>query len=355
MFPCTASDGSVRALLEATDVDSVWREIQAGEPRWATDAFGSRHLVRFCDSGLDRSMRCAQNNPERVIFYAHRCCWKIANVPVLNDPGVLLRFAFQTRPFENRPFFHPWQVFHALDDPPKEPPPPLFNLGTNDLLPLDDHLFDDSTELGKLISRLGRMPLEIQFQVTKRLSLTLFLSLLKTKTLLDQLLPLVRESTMTKPQVRIPDTDGSFNSIHVRYRNIMGTSYLATIGFKRRSGAEAVSIAVANRNVRGVQFSLGRFGLKGIRVLYKDGTCSPWLGEPSLCWIGFAYGRDLSRLRVIADVCLCSAGPRSDATSPPQPGFPKKEETQGKCCGIPYLFILSSRPYALSGLISWTI
>lgn len=307
VFPCTASDGSVRALLETADVDSIWSE--SHKLLWEADTLRYKHPVRFCDNGLDRAMFCAQSDPDRVIFYAHRCCWKVANVPVLNDPIDLLRLAFQTRPFDNWPMYYRSQEFQALDYPSKEPPPPLFDMGTNDLLPLDGRLFDEATELGSLISRLGKMPLEVQFEVTKRLNLTLFLSLLRTKTLIDQLLPQICESTTMKPETRTIDGGESFNSIHVRYRNIMGTSYLAAISFKRESGRDALSIPVADRDVRGVQFSLGRFGLRGIRVLYKDGTCSPWLGETSSCWIGFARGRDLSRLRVVSEVCFWIAGP----------------------------------------------
>lgn len=264
---------------------------------------------------MDRAKYCAQTDPDRVIFYAHSCCWKIANVPVLNDPLVLLRFAFQTRPFENWPCYYESQEFHVLDDPSKEPPPPLFDMGTNNLLPFAGHLFNDATELGMLISRLGKMPLEVQFEVTKRLNLTLFLSLLKTKILVAQLLPELGESTTMKPETRTLDTDGSFKNIHVRYRNILGTAYLAGIGFKREVGGEASSISVADRDVRGVQFCLGRFGLRGIRVLYEDETCSPWLGEPSSSWIGVARGRDLSRLQVVADVRPRSACQRGTQKS----------------------------------------
>lgn len=77
---------------EKTDVYSIWEEPH--KPRWATDALGSKNLVRFCDYGLDRAHFCAQRDPYRVIFYAHRCCWKLANVPIVNDPLVMLRFAF---------------------------------------------------------------------------------------------------------------------------------------------------------------------------------------------------------------------------------------------------------------------
>lgn len=195
----------------------------------------------------------------------------------------------------------------AQDNPSKEQPPPLFDMSTNGLLPLDGHLFNDATELGRLVLRLMKMPLEVQSEVTKRLDLTLFLSLLKTQTLVAQLLPRIHESTTMKPETRTLDTDGSFNNIRVRYRNIMGTSYLAAIGFKEESGGEAIT--VADRDVRGVQFSLGRLGLRGIRVLYEDESHSPWLGEPSCSWTGVAYGGDLSKLRVVADVRLFSASP----------------------------------------------
>lgn len=291
-------------------MDSIWSESHKLE--WESDTKMFKHPVRFCDNGLDNAMFCAQSDPDRVIFYAHRCCWKVANVPVLNDPLVLLRLAFHTRRFENWPVYQQSAESHAQHDPSKESPPPLFDTGTNDLLPLDSHLFTGSTELGSLLSRLGNMPLEVQSEVTKRLNLTLFLSLLKAKTLVAQLLPQIRESDMMKPETRTIDGDGSFNSIHVRYRDIMGTSYLAAISFKRESGRDELSIPVADREVRGVQFSLGRFGLRGIRVLYEDGTRSPWLGEKSSCWIGVAHGRDLSRLRVISDVCLCSVCASAD-------------------------------------------
>lgn len=316
VFPCTASNGSVRALLETTDVDSVWNDSEAQKQRWATDALGSKNLVRFCDNSLDRAMFCAQYDPGRVIFYAHRCCWKVANVPVLNDPLVLLRFAFQMRQFENWPLYHQSQEFHAQDEPSTEPPPPLFDLSSHELLPFDGRFFNVTTELGRLVSRLSNLPLEIQFEVTKRLDLTLSLSLLRTKTLITQLLPQIQQSTTMKPETRVPDTDGSFNRIYVRYRNIMGKSYLAEISFRGGGGGEESSISVSNRHVRGVQFSLGRFGLRGIRVMYQHETFSPWLGVSSSCWIGVARGRDLSRLRVVADVRLCFADPNGAHLTP---------------------------------------
>lgn len=320
VFPCTASDGSVRALLEATHVHSIWSE--PTKPRWATDALGSKHLVRFCDYALDRATFCDQNDPDRVIFYAHRCCWKVANIPVLSDPLVLLRFAFQTRPFDNWSMYHQSHEFYAQDDPSAEPLPPLFDLGTHDLLPFDGHLFNGTTELGRLVSRLSNLPLEIQFEVTKRLDLTLFLSLLKAKTLVTQFLPQIYKSTIMKPKSHIPVTGGSFNRIFARYRNIMGSSYLAEIGFRGDGDGGVSSISVSDRNIRGIQFSLGRFGLRGIRVLYEDETHSPWLGDSSSCWIGVARGRDLSRLRVVADVRLCSA----DRNPPPPHPTPQKEK-----------------------------
>lgn len=59
---------------------------------------------------------------------------------------------------------------------------------------------------------------------------------------------------------------------------------------------------------------------------HEDETRSPWLGEPSSCWIGVAYGRDFSRLLVVADVRFCSAGSR---TAPPPPKMKDEENLMG--------------------------
>lgn len=115
-------------------------------------------------------------------------CWKAANVPVLNDSLVLLRFAFQTRPFDNWPIHDLSPDHHAKVDPSPEPPRPLFNLGNNELLPFDSRHLNGTTDLGRLLLRLSNMSLEIQSQVTKRLSLTLLQSLIRTKMFVTELL-----------------------------------------------------------------------------------------------------------------------------------------------------------------------
>lgn len=107
------------------------------------------------------------------------------------------------------------------------------------------------------------------------------------------------------PNIRTIATDGKLDYLYASCRNIMGKSYLAAIRFKTTDGGDAMSIRVADRDVRGVQFCLGRFGLRGIRVPYEDETYSPWLGESSPGWLGVVFGRDLSQLRVVADdLCI---------------------------------------------------
>ncbi|KAJ0107604.1 hypothetical protein J7T55_007795 [Diaporthe amygdali] len=49
------------------------------------------------------------------------------------------------------------------------------------------------------------------------------------------------------------------------------------------------------------EFALGRFGLRGVRISYQDGSFSSWLGDSSSCWLGTVLCSELSKLNVIAD------------------------------------------------------
>lgn len=237
------------------------------------------------------------------MFIAHKSCWKVANSPILKDPILWLRLAFQTRPFENRPDFD-WSQESIEDQPPVEVTAPQCDLGTTNLLSLNGDYFGSDTDLGRIASKMSMMPLEIQAQVMRYLDRSLLTCLLKTKTFVTQLLPRIRDTSATlKPTLRNIYTDGLITKVYVRITYIMGPSYLGDISFAAGTHeGELTSVTVADRPIRGVQFALGRSGLRGIRILYEDETSSSWLGESSSCWIGVARGRDLSRLRIIADV-----------------------------------------------------
>jgi hypothetical protein len=63
-----------------------------------------------------------------------------------------------------------------------------------------------------------------------------------------------------------------------------------------------VSIGIDNRPVWGIQAALSTYGVCGIRVLYLDGSRSPWLGSGRGKFFGAFECRDLGRLEVYSDV-----------------------------------------------------
>lgn len=222
-----------------------------------------------------------------MLFYAHKCCWKVANSPRIIPSLKWLRMAIQTRPFSLRTRF--W------DREPK------FDVGT-DLLAADRRFFNQGTHLGKIALSLSTMPLEVQSQILDDLESSLFISLLRAKTFSSQILPRISDPTTLQPITRVLNPDATIRSIHVRFANILGRTYLAEIGFNDEFKDGSSLILMPACNVRGLRFALGKFGLRGLQVIYDDGSSSSWLGDSSSCWIGVVYGRDLSKLRIIADV-----------------------------------------------------
>ena len=224
-----------------------------------------------------------------MTFLAHKCCWKLANSQGITPALDWLRMAVQTRPFEFRSSYLAYE--------------PFFNMRA-DLWAVEGRFLNRDTDLGNLAFRLSMMPLEIQCQVLDGLKFTLFISLLKTKNFTQQILPRIRPSNTLQPTINTLSTDAGIRSLQVRSTNILGRSYLAEISVNDHIDHASSSTTVANDSVRGLRFALGKFGLRGIQIIYDDGHSSSWLGESSMCWIGVIHGRDISKLRITADVSV---------------------------------------------------
>lgn len=169
----------------------------------------------------------------------------------------------------------------------------------------DSSLFHASTPLARLLADTRTLPAEIQIQIMDLLKGTLFASLLQAKALASEMLPRLRPcSTWTiQPDVKPLGVNAEENSstLSCRSTSILGQSHLSELALGQLEGS-ASRVPVANRAVRGLQFALGRYGLRGVRISYQDGSYSSWLGECSSCWVGTVRCSDLSQLNVIADV-----------------------------------------------------
>lgn len=229
-----------------------------------------------------------------MVYLSHRDCWKVAFSSSLTDQD-WSRLAVQTRPFEIRMYGRPlddYSLGRGAGAVPSMPPEPDF--------------FHAGTPLGGILSKVRLLPAELQFQIVTLLEGTMVASLLQAKAFVAELLPRLRARSnwtlqpSTKP-LRGGWSQSSANILSCCSTEITGRSYLSDLALEPLKGSSA-QVIVADLTVRGLQFALGRFGLRGVRISYEDGSFSPWLGDPSFCWVGTVRCSDLSKLNVVANV-----------------------------------------------------
>lgn len=308
VFPYIAEDGSVKQQLSSTHVDCLesydisYLTLPTAyyTPFWEENSLLEKLSLQECGHQTLCGDYCRDGRPDCMVYLAHRDCWKVAFSSHRWSSLDWSRLAVQTRPFEIRSWRQEDQIVLCHDDPVT---PILGSVAP------DSSLFYEGTPLGSLLARVRTLPTELQFQIMGLLRGTMMASLLQTKIFVSELLPFLRsESTWAmqpKPEALQVAGDESSGILSCRSTSIMGRHYLRdlTLGRPKGSGSH---IPIAKQAVRGVQFALGRCGLRGIRISYEDGSSSPWLGESSSCWIGAVRCCDLSRLKVVADVsCHC--------------------------------------------------
>lgn len=241
---------------------------------------GSPRFVRFCTPSGRMGLYCKTCTPDRIIFLAHRDCWKVVNRPVLISSRQLLRLAQHTRPLAPRQN----EDAHDRD------------------LSHQTHLdqFDVGTPLGRLLRGVSRrLPRELQGYILDYLGGSFFASLLKARIIVPPLLCRLNPCNSVEWRTIGGGTVATTTRLYARSLNLLGRAYLTGIGVNQ---TEAVSVPITTTNVRGLQYALGEFGLRAVRILYEDKSCSPWLGDPSCTWLGTTMGRDLNTLYALADV-----------------------------------------------------
>lgn len=298
MFPYIALDGSVREQLRSTHSDLTG--FQGRAPNfvsfWADNPLYDELSIKGCFYQCFYGDYCPVCRPDRMVYLSHRDCWKVAFSSHHWSSLDWSRLAVQTRPFETRAYRYnepPW-VYH------KAPGTPVLTSVAS-----DSSLFHESTPLGGLLSEIRNLPPELQIQIIELLKGTFFASLLRAKTFVSEMLPRLHAgSTWTiQPTARSLKLAREETStfLFCRSMEILGRSYLSDLSLAQLEGPVSY-IPIGNRAVRGLQFALGRFGLRGVRISYEDGSYSSWLGESSSCWIGTVRCSDMSQLDVIADV-----------------------------------------------------
>ena len=82
--------------------------------------------------------------------------------------------------------------------------------------------------------------------------------------------------------------------------DIIGETCVKEIG--SGSGHWDHEIEVMDMPIRGLQVSLTSYGLAGLKILYADGSTSPWLGGASRKWFKTCEGSNLQEIETLFDV-----------------------------------------------------
>lgn len=170
-------------------------------------------------------------------------------------------------------------------------------------LPPSEELSNE-TDLGRLISQVKEcLPVELQNMISQHLS-GLF------RCLGNCLLTLSHVMGPTRPHD--PGQPGCvfrpllncqlFDRLGAHTVNVLGETCLARIGSDVPVDYDHV-IALEYQDVTGVQVAFGRYGIVALRVLYIDGSTSPWLGGSQKKRFITCRGNDLRLLQAVSDVC----------------------------------------------------
>ncbi|KAL1887054.1 hypothetical protein Cpir12675_006722 [Ceratocystis pirilliformis] len=242
--------------------------------------FGSRRRVIFKNTiPMELHSDCGRCLPERGVYLAHRQCWQVARSVFPDQLERLLRFAVSTRALFPRPAAYPSQDLISLH-------------GCSTWANL-------ATPLGCLLVAIEtKLPTELQDRLLRMLHGTPLWHMLHTR---EQAVPLIHKADRYNLDVRpvtVPvrgGLDGELKTLSASFETLFFVDYIKDLHFnteKSRSG----SIPVKDIATRGICFAVSKHGLRGLRIMYVDGSKSPWLGSTKGCLFGAAHGSDLQQL-----------------------------------------------------------
>lgn len=228
---------------------------------------------------------CRLCDPDKLMFYAHQCCWKLARQhhgPV--SAGTLYNLAWKTRPLVD------WRY--------------LMDMLPQSSIELPRSRLPSDTDLGHILHEsVLRLPPELRREIAAYLGQSVVFSLLSTRCTLE-FLDLIGTSVGTNSH---SFATAKTTAIYARSIYLFGSSYLRQLEFAEdghlgEGDTASISLVDEQRTVRGLNVVLGAYGLRATRVVYCDGSFSPWLGNPAGGWYATLSGNDLGKLSAIQDV-----------------------------------------------------
>lgn len=140
-----------------------------------------------------------------------------------------------------------------------------------------------STDLGSFARRLVEdLPAEVQIMICQHMKGGLFASLAVCVETLDWLEQ--NGSVLATPKSQnhgpraLQPTGTPCKFLGANTGSVLGERYLTEIGLADDHTTYTHAIPILD-GVLGVQYGLGMDGVRSLRLRYKDGTASPWLGD----------------------------------------------------------------------------
>jgi hypothetical protein len=246
-----------------------------------TDADSFKAISVIFKSGQSLTIRVCLESPcagKKIAYLVHLSCWKLVNVTNTNPTSFsIYEFAHSTYPL-----FEPKYAVEDRDTTVIDFANPF--VGTN-----------AQTELGRLLSSLSQLPVEIQLAISELCTSSLVSSLLSAVNISSTLLSKFKDSPGQTTFDLI--SNDVIDTIYTESISIFGLRFLSLLRFGDPRG-----VLLKRSAAKGIKFVLGRYGLLALSILYANGTTSPWVGDTKNGWFGVIYGHDIGRLRILQDV-----------------------------------------------------
>jgi hypothetical protein len=161
------------------------------------------------------------------------------------------------------------------------------------------------TSLGLFLHAImKRLPVELVGIITQCVGDGLFSSLTMTSETLAWIKTIgftrIMESENHLSKKQVFSVNNDIQHLGLNSIQVMGENCL--VGLQYDPKVCRSQIPVAKKQIKGLQFGLGFHGVIGLRIVYVDGSSSPWLGHKSPQWIKSIRGSDLTQLRMVFDV-----------------------------------------------------
>lgn len=228
----------------------------------------------------------------RSVHYVHDHCYKLASQLFsgisLDQLNLVARFAKTTLPGVMMP------LSPAVS-------PSGLSVGV-DLLPPSSQDPDERTGLDSIIRAISkRLPTEVQYMIWEYADP--FLKSISTCiwNLHSAYRPyLEAEHSRFEPRTSCPLSETvKIDRLGVNMVHVLGEDNVSEVGTGPQKWQ--YEIAVADANVDGIQASFGSHGLVALRLLYQDGSTSPWVGGLARKWFRTFRNIDINALSVVSD------------------------------------------------------